>query len=73
MIGNSKFWHILKKAPYIFPKARWVQGIKTWGADILHHSVFEHKKNVDENERARRIDKMFLPIYAKQVTDAARA
>eukprot|EP00973_Karenia_brevis_P088622 12287646-Karenia_brevis.AAC.1 len=44
-----------------------------WGGDILHHSVFEHKKNVDSDERDLRIDKMFLPVYAKNVTDEARA
>eukprot|EP00973_Karenia_brevis_P049837 6920740-Karenia_brevis.AAC.1 len=49
------------------------QGIKAWGGEILHQSVFEHKKNVGDHERAHRIDKMFLPVYAKQVTDEARA
>eukprot|EP00973_Karenia_brevis_P094946 12424960-Karenia_brevis.AAC.1 len=73
MIGNSKFWHILKKPPFIFPKARWVEGIKKWGPDILHHSVFKHESHVDRHERDRRIDKMFLPLYAQQVTDEARA
>eukprot|EP00973_Karenia_brevis_P024768 3414650-Karenia_brevis.AAC.1 len=31
MIGNSKFWDILKKEPYIFRRSRWTQGIMTWG------------------------------------------
>eukprot|EP00973_Karenia_brevis_P018393 2522079-Karenia_brevis.AAC.1 len=72
MIGNSKFWHILKKPPWIFSRSRMVQGIKTWGADILHVSVFEHQKGVSSREREDRVDKMFLPIFAKQVTDEAR-
>eukprot|EP00973_Karenia_brevis_P063736 8860596-Karenia_brevis.AAC.1 len=44
-----------------------------WGPDILHSSVFDQKKDVDPRERALHIDKMFLPIYAKRATDAARA
>eukprot|EP00973_Karenia_brevis_P088775 12312134-Karenia_brevis.AAC.1 len=73
MIGNSKFWHILKKELYIFPRARWTAGIIAWGPDILHSSVFDEKKDVDARERELRIDKMFWPTYAKRATDAARA
>eukprot|EP00973_Karenia_brevis_P062539 8695807-Karenia_brevis.AAC.1 len=73
MIGNSKFWHILKRPPYIFPGSRWTEGIIAWGPDILHSSVFDEKKDVDARERALRVDKLFLPIYAKRATDAARA
>eukprot|EP00973_Karenia_brevis_P008708 1178044-Karenia_brevis.AAC.1 len=73
MIWNSKFWHILKREPYIFPKARWVSGIVAWGPDVLRSSVFDEKKGEGERERAIKIDKMFSPIYAKRATDAARA
>eukprot|EP00973_Karenia_brevis_P027375 3774396-Karenia_brevis.AAC.1 len=73
MIGNSKFWHILKQEPFIFPRSRWAAGIVAWGPDVLHSSVFDEKEGEDERERAFKIDKIFLPIYAKRATDAARA
>eukprot|EP00973_Karenia_brevis_P088630 12288396-Karenia_brevis.AAC.1 len=57
MIGNSKFWHILKQEPFIFPKARWTAGIIAWGPDVLHSSVFDEKEGEDERERTLKIDK----------------
>eukprot|EP00973_Karenia_brevis_P049179 6821581-Karenia_brevis.AAC.1 len=35
MMGNSKFSHIFKAEPFIFPGTRWAEAIYKWGPEIF--------------------------------------
>eukprot|EP00973_Karenia_brevis_P033982 4689651-Karenia_brevis.AAC.1 len=41
MVGNSKFWHILKAEPFIFPNTRWAEAIYKWGPGIFTSNVLD--------------------------------
>eukprot|EP00973_Karenia_brevis_P055870 7770537-Karenia_brevis.AAC.1 len=65
MVGNSKFWHILKTEPFIFPTARWVDAIHQFGAEVFTSSALD-------DEDPEKTNLMFLPVYAKRVVDQTR-